>query len=920
MDVRGLAQSLSYNYSMAKKDRLVLVDGSAVFHRGYHAIPHLSNAEGIPTNATYGFTTILLKVLADLKPKYAIVTWDKSSDTFRKQLYPEYKAHRKKQPDDLYAQIPYTREVTEALGLPWIELDNYEADDIIGTLGRQARPHGLETIIVTGDLDELQLIDEHTRVYTMRRGFTDTMIYDLAALKDRYGVDPQQFIDLKALKGDASDNIPGVEGVGEKTARDLITTYGSLDGVYEHVGELKGKLKERLEANKDMAYLSQKLSTIVCDAPVKLELTPAQVGRYDRQHIHELFRRMEFKTLLTKLPPEMTVAPTLFDDAAPVTKPRDHLQDVSYTAVTTKAELTALIKKLEAGRQFAFDTETTSVNEMEAELVGISVSCQAHEAYYIPVGHHEGAQLDRTAVCAALKPVFANPAIGKIGHNAKFDYKVLRRHGITVDPISFDTMIAAFLLNPLGRSQSLDDVAYKELGIEMIPITDLIGSGRTQTTFDTVPIATATTYAAEDADMSWRLYELMKPQLEKAALTKLAVMVEWPLIEVLGDMEIAGIQLNSAFLATFNKKLTTEIAKLQKQIWRAADEEFNIASPAQLSEILFTKLDLSKTGVKKGKTGFSTAASELEKLRDAHPIIPLIGDYRELTKLQSTYVEALPQLVDEHGRIHTRFNQTIAQTGRLSSTDPNLQNIPVRTEIGREIRKAFVAPKGRVLISADYSQFELRIAAALSHDKSMIEAFAKGLDVHQQTAAEMYGVKLGEVTKEQRYNAKTINFGVLYGMSPHGLSVATGMTREESVAFIERYFSVRTTLKTWIDEQIAQAHTREYAETIFGRRRPLPEINSNNFQIRSGAERMAVNMPVQGTQADLMKMAMIRLAPKLPDGAQLLLQIHDELITECDTGQASVVAKLMQSTLEGVYDLGVPIVVDTAAGHNWGEL
>jgi len=905
---------------MAKKDRLVLVDGSAVFHRGYHAIPHLSNAEGVPTNATYGFTTILLKVLADLKPKYAIVTWDKSGDTFRKELYPLYKAHRKKQPDDLYAQIPYTKEVTEALGLPWIELENYEADDIIGTLGRQAEKQGLETIIVTGDLDELQLIDNNTKVYTMRRGFTDTVIYDLDALEERYGVNPQQFIDLKALKGDASDNIPGVEGVGEKTAKDLIVTYGSLDGVYENVGELKGKLKERLETNKEMAYLSQKLSTIVCDAPIELELKTAQVGQYDRAHIHELFRRMEFKTLLTKLPPEMTSSPTLFDDAAPVTKQRDHLKDVNYKAASTEVELAKLVKKLEASPAFAFDTETTSVNEMQAELVGISVSMKAGEAYYIPVGHTQGTQLSAKAVTAAIKNVFANPKIGKVGHNVKYDYKVLGRHGITVAPITFDTMIAAFLLNPLGRSQSLDDVAYKELGIEMIPIIDLIGTGRNQTTFDAAAIEEATTYAAEDADISWRLYELMQPQLEKAGFTKLAEATEWPLIPVLGDMELAGIELNSKFLEDFNKRLTTEIAKLQARIWKAAGEEFNIASPTQLSEILFTKLDLSKIGVKKGKTGYSTAAGELERLRDAHPIVPMIGDYRELAKLQSTYVEALPRMVEKDGRVHTRFNQTIAQTGRLSSTDPNLQNIPVRTEIGREIRKAFVAPKGRALISADYSQFELRIAASLSKDKGMIEAFKQGLDVHQQTASEMYGVKLEDVTKEQRYNAKTINFGVLYGMSPHGLSVATGMTREEAVEFIDRYFSVRKTLKKWIDAQIAEAHQRECAETVFGRRRPLQEINSNNFQIRSGAERMAINMPIQGTQADLIKMAMITLAPTLPNDAQLLLQIHDELIVESAQKDATQVAKTMKDIMEGVYDLGVPIVVDTAIGHSWGDL
>lgn len=905
---------------MAKKERLVLVDGSAVFHRGYHAIPHLSNAAGVPTNATLGYSTILLRVLSDLKPKYAIVAWDKSGDTFRKDMFPAYKAHRKKQPDDLYAQIPDTKEVTEALGIPWLELAKYEADDIIGTLARKAEERGMETIIVTGDKDEFQLIDDNTQVYTMRRGFTDTVIYDAAALHERYGVTPKQFIDVKALQGDPSDNIPGVGGVGEKTATNLIIEYGSLDGVYQNLDKLKGKLKERLENDKEQAYLSQTLSTIVCDAPVELDLEPAKVGHYDKQHVHELFRRLEFKNLLTKLPAELTVAPSLFDDAAPVTKTRDHLDEVSYQGVTTKSELTGLVNRLQSVSEFAFDTETTSVDEITADLVGISISFKSQEAFYIPVGHLEGTQLSLDEVVAALKPAFSDPKIGKIAHNAKFDYKILKRHGLTPSPISFDTMIGAFLLNPLGRSQSLDDLAYKEFGVEMIPITELIGTGKDQTTFAHVPISDAIVYAAEDADITWRLYEVLEPQVKKSGLNKLGEATEWPLIPVLGDMELAGIELDSAFLNAFNDRLTKQIGELQKQIWKEAGEEFNISSPTQLSQILFTKLDLNKVGVKKGKTGFSTAANELEKLRNEHAIIPLISEYRELTKLQSTYVETLPKLVDTQGRIHTRFNQTIAQTGRLSSTDPNLQNIPVRTEVGREIRKAFISPKGRVLVSADYSQIELRVAAALSKDAGMIETFKKGIDLHQQTAAEMFNVPLDEVTKEQRYSAKTINFGVLYGMSPHGLSVATGMTREDSVAFIERYFEIRGALRKYIEEVKEFARKHEYTETLLGRRRPCPEINSNNFQIRNAAERVAVNVPIQGTAADIMKLAMIALKPKLPQGAELLLQIHDELIVECEDGQKDAVAALMKETMESVYDLGVPIAVDVASGNSWGEL
>jgi DNA polymerase-1 len=917
------------------KERLVLVDGSAVFHRGYHAIPHLSNSEGIPTNATFGYTTMLLKVLSELKPKYAIVAWDKSSDTFRKDMYAAYKAHRKKQPDDLYAQIPYTKEVTEALGLPWVELEKYEADDIIGTLGREAERRGLETIIVTGDKDEFQLIDANTKVYTMQRGFTDTTIYDLAALKERYGVTPQQFVDMKALMGDSSDNIPGVEGVGEKTAKDLVTKYGSLDGIYEHLDELKGKLRERLETHKDTAYLSHKLSEIACDAPIKLDLQAAEVGQYDKQHIHELFRRMGFRSLLAKLPPDLATAnsmadpkaPTLFDGlegqggVAPVKeKERHHLKDVRYEAITSEQQLHDLIKRLQKAPAFAFDTETTSVDEMTAELVGISVSIQEKEAYYIPLSHQNGTQLKRETVIASLREVFENPKIGKVGHNAKYDYKILRRYGITTTPVNFDTMVAAFILNPLGRSQSLDDLAYAEFGIEMIPITELIGKGRNQISFDAIEINQATTYAGEDADITWRLYERMRGQIDEDGFKRLAEMTEWPLIEVLAEMELAGIELDTAFLNEFNEKLKGQINELKEKIWQQAGEEFNIASPAQLANILFNRLGLDKVGVKKGKTGFSTAASELEKLRDAHAIIPLISEYRELSKLQTTYTETLPKQVDEKSRLHTTFNMTIAQTGRLNSTNPNLQNIPVRTEIGREIRKAFVAPKGRILISADYSQIELRVAAALSKDEGMIETFKQGIDLHQQTAAEMFGIPLDQVTKEQRYSAKTINFGVLYGMSPHGLSVATGMSQQEAKEFIDRYFEIRKTLKEYIEGLKEFARKNSYTETLLGRRRPSPEINSSNFQIRSGAERIAVNVPIQGTAADIMKLAMVEVHRKLENSTQMLLQIHDQLILEADAAEVDQVSKMLKDTMESVYDLGVPIVADVSTGHSWGEL
>jgi len=912
-----------------KKERLVLVDGNALFHRAYHAVPHLTNKDGQPTNAVYGFANIMIKMMGDLKPKYVVICWDKSSKTFRKDMYADYKATRKKMDDELRVQIPLVKELVDALNLPFVELENYEADDIIGTFSRQAKDH--EVIIVTGDKDELQLVDEHVKVYMLRKGFTETQIYGLEEMMETYGLTPKEFIDLKALQGDSSDNIPGVPGVGPKTAVDLIQKYGSLDGVYENLHELKGKLKERLEENKDLAYLSYKLSTIALDAPVKLDIEHATLNQVDRQALHELFMRLNFKSLLSKLPPEMagpeeTVSgePSLFGDAG-VTggkRQRAHLKNVKYDLVTTQSQLELLVKKLGSKSVIALDTETTSVDVMEAELVGMSFSVKSGEAYYIPVGHEAGEQLNKKDVLEALKPVLEDSKIGKVGHNIKYDYQIYKRAGIHVQNIVFDTMVAGFILNPVARTQGLGDLAYGELGIEMIPIEELIGTkGKDQKSFDQTDIATATQYACEDADVAWRLYEKLAPELKKKGFDELAQKTEWPLIEVLGDMELAGIELDVKFLNKFNKTLSKDILACQEKIWKIAGHTFNISSPNQLQDVLFNKLGLPTQGVKKGKTGYSTAANELDRLRGTHEIIDHISQYRELTKLKSTYVDALPGQVSKvDGRIHTSFNQTIAQTGRLSSINPNLQNIPVRTEIGREIRKAFVAPKGRVLVSADYSQIELRVAAALSQDKGMIETFKKGIDLHQQTAAELYGVDLEKVTKDQRYAAKTINFGVLYGMSAHGLTVATGMTHEESVAFIARYFEVRPKLKQYIEDTKEFARKHEYTATLLGRKRPCPEINSKNHIISAAAERMAVNVPIQGTAADIYKLAMIEVAPKLGEGTDLLLQIHDELIVETDTDKAEKVAKILKDTMEEAYDLGVPLAVDTDFGKNWGEL
>jgi len=933
---------------MNKKPLLILVDGPALFHRGYHAIPHLSNSKGEPTNAVYGFATILFKVLADLKPQYCVVAWDKSSDTFRKDMYPEYKATRVKQPDDLYAQMPVTKELVKRLGLPLVEVDKYEGDDIIGTLARKAEARGdLNVVIVTGDKDQLQLVDRNIVVDMFNpRGMEPTR-YDLAKVKERYGLTPAQFIDYKALVGDPSDNIPGVKGIGDKGAQKLLGDYGSLQGIYDHLDEITGKIHEYLENNREMAFLSQELSTIVTDMPLELDLEDSVVGKYDRESVHELFARLEFRgAMLSKLPglrgadasgsarvtpeagtplaarsasredgngvpsvagPANPAAMSLFGNA-PLerTADRSHLKNVTYEAVTTETALTALVAKLEAAPVFALDTETTSTDALEAELVGISVCVEEARAYYVPVAHVEGGHLSREAVLDALRPVLENKAISKTGHNIKYDYEVLKRHGVTVHGIVFDSMVAAFLLNSLGRSQSLDDLAYAEFGIEMIPIHELIGTGKNQITFNHVDVQTAAQYAAEDADMSWRLYQRLNARLDEFAspnehgwsMKRLADEIEWPIVTILAEMELSGITLNSQFLHDLGGQLSEQIGKLKEYIYKEAGEEFNLNSPSQLGQILYGRLGLSTAGLKRGKTGVSTAAGELEKMRGKHPIIELIMQFRELDKLMSTYVGALPGLVKADGRVHTSFNQTITQTGRLSSNNPNLQNIPVRTEIGRSIRKAFVAPPGRVLVSADYSQIELHLA----------------------TAAELYGIAMEEVTKTQRANVKAINFGVLYGQGPHGLSQATGMSNKEAAEFINRYFAVRPKLLEYIEAVKAFAHANNYVETYFGRRRACPEVNSSNYNIRAGAERMAVNVPIQGTAADIYKLAMIEVTAKLPAGCELLLQIHDELIVECPAERGEEIAKMLKEIMEGVIDLGLPLSVDTEIGQNWGEL
>ncbi|MBI2798094.1 DNA polymerase I [Candidatus Saccharibacteria bacterium] len=926
---------------MSKRPKFVIFDGHALVHRGYHAIPYLTTKDGTPTNAVFGFATMMLLALRELKPDYVAVAWDAPGPTFRHKQFKDYKGTRQKADQELYDQLPITKDLIEAFNIPLIEQVGYEADDIIGSLAEKYRAQA-DVVIVTGDMDELQLVSDRVSVYTMRKGFTDTVIFDPKMVHEKYGVTPEEFVVYKALKGDSSDNIPGVAGIGDKTATELVAKYQSLDNIYKNLDNIRPAVVKKLEAGRESAYLSLDLSRIVRDMKLDFDLKRATTHDFDRQKVYDLFQKLEFKSLLAKLPTPPGGKGLVETETNSEKLERSHLVSANYKIVQTEADLKKLVELLSKAKVISFDTETTDTDVIKADLVGLSFAVHEGEAYYVPVGHVQtkpddidfvlmaqdapvdlaGGQLPLELVIKALKPILEDPKIGKVGHNIKYDYQIMNRAGVKLTPIVFDTMVAAFLINPIGRAQSLTELAYSDLGIRMIEITELIGSkGKNQLHFGQTDVSQAGQYAAEDADIALRLYHKLQADLKKLGkLTEVAKTFEWPLIEVLGDMELTGVTLNVKFLAKFAKQIDGDIDKCQKAIWKLAGQPFNINSPGQLQEILFNTLKIETAGLKKTKTGYSTAASELEKLRGVHDIIEHLFEYRELTKLKSTYVDALPNAVAKDGKIHTSYNQTIAQTGRLNSTNPNLQNIPVRTVLGREIRKAFVADEGNVLVSADYNQIELRLAAALADDKPMIKTFREHLDIHTATAAEMFGIKPEEVTPQQRYGAKTINFGVLYGMSPHGLSVAAKLDYDQAKEFIDRYFNLRKGVADYIERIKKLAHRQQFTETYFGRRRPCPDVKSNNFVIRSAAERAAVNMPLQGTAADMIKLAMIRIHKVLPNGAGIILQIHDELIVECKKSQAKEVGEIMSKEMIGVHKFAVPIEVGLKVGTSWGEL
>jgi DNA polymerase-1 len=923
--------------------RLVLIDGHALAYRAFHALPleGFATRDGEPTNATYGFTSTLLHILQELKPDYIAVCFD-AGHSGRDEIYPDYKAHRDRMPDEMRVQMDRIRQIVQAFGIPIMEVPGLEADDLLGALARQAAEQGLETVIVTGDKDLLQLVAPGVKVFLAGRRLSDGTLYDEEAVRARYGgLSPAQLRDYKALVGDKSDNIPGVSGVGEKTATELLRRYGSLEEIYSHLDEVTPpRYREALEKNRDAAFLSRQLATIRTDLPVRLNLEECTIRNYDRARVTELFRRLEFRSLLDRLPegpgvseglgtsaPSRPTQLPLFEVPEPKKPARRAAPTVPHT-VREPEDLPALVERLRRAPAVTFDTETTSENPMRAALVGLAFTDREGEGWYIPVGHRRGRQLPLAQVLEAVRPMLEDPRIPKQAHHAKYDMTVLARHGVRVRGLAFDTMIAEWLCDPASHNLGLKSLAFIRLGVEMTSIQDLIGSGRKQVTMAEVEIEDAAAYAAADVDITHRLVRVLEPELRQKGHWDLFVEMELPLVEVLMEMEMTGVALDVDFLKGMSAELGARLAELEERIQGMVGIPFNINSGPQLAEALFGVLRLPTKGVPRTSTGrYSLTAEVLESLRGAHPIVDLILEHRELSKLKSTYVDALPALVNPAtGRLHTSYHQTGTVTGRISSSDPNLQNIPIRSPLGRQVRRAFVARPGWALLGADYSQIELRVLAHVSGDPGLTAAFQRGEDIHASTAAAILDIPIHQVTAEQRRLAKSVNFGLIYGMSPLGLARQTGLTLAEAENFISQYFGRFPKVREYLERTLAQAKNQGYVETILGRRRYFPVLQSASpaqEQARRRAEREAVNAPIQGSAADIIKLAMLHLHRALHErglSARMILQVHDELVLEVPQEELPVVTPLVREMMESAYSLRVPLKVDLGVGTNWGEM
>ena len=887
-----------------KKKRLFLIDGNAFCYRAYYAIKDLKNSKGLPTNAIYGFIMILRKLITSEQPDYLAIAFDLKGPTFRHEKFKEYKIHRKPMPDDLVSQLPRIKEIVNAYGIPIFEKQGYEGDDILATVAKKTAGKEIEVYIVTGDKDALQLVGPDIKVYSTHK---EGLVYDDAAVREKFsGLGPESIVDLMALAGDASDNIPGVRGIGSKTAIELIKEFETVDNLYKNLDKIKSEARRKLlRDGEESARLSKELATVDVSVPMDIDISAMATGEEpDTVKLQEIFKELEFKNLAREI-------------SASNSRLRD---DARYETIIDKKGFDAFMKDLEKENSFVFDFETTSEDPLEAVPVGVSFCWKEGEAFYIALSSEKTVTgVDMDYAFKALKPIMENEKIKKTGQNVKYEALILARRGISLRGIDFDTMIASYLLNPSKMNHNLDDLAFEHLDHKMIPIKDLLGSGKNRITMDKVPVDKVSEYSCEDSDVTFRLKEIFEPELFTKELDSLFRDIELPLVDVLLNMEQNGMKIDTGLLKKTSKDMDKELSGIVKDIYEIAGGEFNINSPKQLSEILFERLGLPV--VKKTKTGFSTDVGVLERLSAAHPLPKELLRYRELTKLKSTYVDALPDMVSPMtGRLHTSFNQTVTATGRLSSSSPNLQNIPVKTKQGREIRRAFIGEKGTSIIAADYSQIELRILAHLSGDEELISAFEKEADVHRHTASLVFDVSEDEVTPDMRANAKTVNFGIIYGMSAYGLSRGLGIDPASAQQFIDSYFERYPRVKLYMNDTIESARETGFVTTIFNRRRYIPEITTGALREQQQAERIAINAPIQGSAADLIKIAMIDIYREINKrrlSSMMILQVHDELVFEVPEKEMDIMRDLVKEKMEGAVKLRVPVKITIKHGKNW---
>jgi DNA polymerase-1 len=927
-----------------------LIDGHALAYRMYFALTagagsqRWQNSKGEPTAGIYGFARELVRILEQEKPEYLAVAFDVGK-TFRDEIFPEYKGTREKMPDDLRPQIERIREMVDAFNIPRLEMEGFEADDVLGSAAKIAAEQGLGVKIITGDRDLLQLVNERTSVYLA--GDDQTYITDADVIK-KLGVRPDQVVDYKAIVGDTSDNIPGVKGVGEKTAINLLEKFGTLDAIYANLDQVENRWKGKLESSKESAYMSYNLARIHTNLKIDLDLEHAKVAPFDSTALEEFFKEMEFRTLLAKVPAisagtNASAAPASLAVKSAKTKSgqlsmfvnepqvvhtaESRSSNIEVTIVDTQDKLNELTKEMALASVISFDTETTSTEEMRAEIVGISLAVKAGQAYYIPISHTSGNNLPIQDVIAALSPSMTNVNIGKVAHNAKYDYIVLARFGLVITPLTFDTMLAEFIIDPSSRNLGLKNLVLARLGEEMTHIEELIGKGKKQISMADVSIESVAPYAAADAETTLRLMPILQKELERVNGTKLLAEIDMPLTPILAVMEMTGALIDTKFFAKMSVELAIRLAEIEKEIFQLAGKTFNINSPQQLSDVLFNHMRLEPPDKgRKTATGFySTSADVLEMLRDKHPILEWILENRELSKLKSTYVDALPNAINANtGRVHTSYSQIGAVTGRLSSNNPNLQNIPIRTETGKRVRNGFIADEGNVLLSVDYSQIELRIVAHMAEDEAMLKAFRAGEDIHATTAAAIYDIELDQVTTEMRRHAKAINFGLIYGMSAFGLTRSTELTLSEADAFVKAYFTKFPGVKKFLDGMRRQAAEIGYVETLLGRKRYFPALQGKlNNQMKNREEREAINAPIQGTAADIMKLAMLKIPAALKAAGlqgKMLLQVHDELVLECPKDEMRKTAQVVQDTMADAYPMSIPLETEAKAGVSWGGM